>query len=43
MTNNPPVISVRDVVVGFGGTTVLDHEFGHLRMGPHDVLDLGRV
>jgi phospholipid/cholesterol/gamma-HCH transport system ATP-binding protein len=25
MTNNPPVISVRDVVVGFGGTTVLDH------------------
>src|SRR5271154_564429 len=25
MTNNPPVISARDVVVGFGGTTVLDH------------------
>jgi phospholipid/cholesterol/gamma-HCH transport system ATP-binding protein len=25
MTNNPPIISVRDVVVGFGGTTVLDH------------------
>ena len=25
MTNSPPVISVRDVVVGFGGTTVLDH------------------
>ncbi|MGC1350822.1 MAG: ATP-binding cassette domain-containing protein, partial [Xanthobacteraceae bacterium] len=24
MTNNPPVISVRDVVVSFGGTTVLD-------------------
>jgi phospholipid/cholesterol/gamma-HCH transport system ATP-binding protein len=25
MTNNPPVISARDVVVGFGGMTVLDH------------------
>jgi phospholipid/cholesterol/gamma-HCH transport system ATP-binding protein len=25
MTNSPPIISVRDVVVGFGGTTVLDH------------------
>src|SRR6516164_7349262 len=24
MTNSPPVISVRDVVVHFGGTTVLD-------------------
>jgi phospholipid/cholesterol/gamma-HCH transport system ATP-binding protein len=24
MTNNPPVISARDVVVAFGGTTVLD-------------------
>jgi phospholipid/cholesterol/gamma-HCH transport system ATP-binding protein len=25
MTNNPPVISVRDLVVGFGATMVLDH------------------
>src|SRR6202171_5833841 len=25
MTNNPPVIGVRDVVVGCAGTTVLDH------------------
>ena len=25
MTNNPPVISVRDLVVGFGEATVLDH------------------
>ena len=25
MTNNEPVISVRDLVVGFGATTVLDH------------------
>ncbi len=25
MTNNPPVISVRDLVVGFNGATVLDH------------------
>jgi len=25
MNNNPPVISVRDLVVGFGEATVLNH------------------